>query len=102
MPFRALLRATGYFSFWCHNLQDGNSYVTDLTAGGYVKVNETALDGNMMNTKDILADTWVSVDDKGRAGGYVGKTVSRGEDVLVLADKALTDDEMLILYRALY
>ena len=67
MPFRALLRATGYFSFWCHNLQDGNSYVTDLTAGG-----------------------------------YVGKTVSRGEDVLVLADKALTDDEMLILYRALY
>ena len=31
-----------------------------------------------------------------------GKTVSRGEDVLVLADRTLTDDEILILYRALY
>ena len=31
-----------------------------------------------------------------------GKTVTRDEDMLVLADKALTEDEMLVLYRALY
>ena len=31
-----------------------------------------------------------------------GKTVTRSDDILVLADKALTEDELLILYRALY
>ena len=31
-----------------------------------------------------------------------GKTVTRSDDMLVLADKALTEDELLILYRALY
>ena len=31
-----------------------------------------------------------------------GKTVTRADDMLVLADKALTEDELLILYRALY
>lgn len=31
-----------------------------------------------------------------------GKTVTRDEDMLILADKALTADELLVLYRALY
>jgi hypothetical protein len=31
-----------------------------------------------------------------------GKTVTRTDDMLVLADKALTEDTLLTLYRALY
>ena len=31
-----------------------------------------------------------------------GKTVTLDENMLVLADKALSDDELLIFYRALY
>lgn len=68
--------AAGYVSLWLHHLKGGDAYVTDFTATGLKAVKQTAEDANMMNSKDILSDTWVSVDDEGRTSGYEAKAAS--------------------------
>ena len=68
--------STGYFSLWLHHLTNGDAYVTDLSATGVKGIKETAEDGNMMNSKDVFSDTWVSVDDEGRVSGYEAKAAT--------------------------
>ena len=56
----------GYFNLWLHHMNTGNAYITDFTATGPAGAKETAEDANMMNSKDVLSDTWVAMDDVGR------------------------------------
>lgn len=66
----------GYFNIWLHHMVTGPVYITDFTATGAQGAKETAEDANMMNSKDVLADTWVSVDDVGRVTGTDNGAVS--------------------------
>ena len=65
----------GYFQFWAH-IAPGQSIVKDFQATGMYQKKFTAKDANMMNSKDILSDTWINVDDEGRVSGYVDKAAS--------------------------
>ena len=65
--------ASGYANIWLHHLNEGDSYITDLRVEGIKAVKATAEDANMMNSKDVFSDTWVSVDDEGRVSGYEAK-----------------------------
>ena len=60
---------SGYVNFWLHLMSTGDTFITDFTATGIGGPKETADDANMMNSKDVLTDTWVSVDDVGRVSG---------------------------------
>ena len=65
--------ASGYANIWLHHLNEGDSHITDLRVEGNKAVKATAEDANMMNSKDVFSDTWVSVDDEGRVSGYEAK-----------------------------
>lgn len=56
----------GYFNLWLHHMDTGSTYITDFKATGSAGAKQTAEGANMMNSKDVLSDTWVSVDDVGR------------------------------------
>ena len=60
---------SGYVNFWLHLTSTGDTYITDFEATGIGGPKQTADDANMMNSKDVLADTWISVDDVGRLTG---------------------------------
>ncbi len=64
----ASIAATGCFSIWLHHT-DTPTYVTDLTITGWEREKFTAQEANMWNSKDILTDTWISIDDEGRVAG---------------------------------
>ena len=66
---------SGYFNIWLHHMANGPVYITDLTATGTQGAKKTAEDANMMNSKDVLADTWVSTDDVGRVTGTANGAV---------------------------
>ena len=68
----ASIPENGYFQFWAHNCHDV-SVIKDFKATGVKQKKFTAKDANMMNSKDILSDTWVSADDEGRVSGYEAK-----------------------------
>ncbi len=71
----SVIPRSGYFQFWAH-IAPGVSVIKDFKASGMYQKKFTAKDANMMNSKDIWSDTWVSVDDEGRVSGYVGKPAS--------------------------
>ena len=66
----------GYFNIWLHLMNTGNVYITDFKATGIAGTKKTAEDANMMNSTDVLSDTWVSVDDVGRVTGIGNNTVN--------------------------
>lgn len=70
------VKPTGYFNIWLHHMITGPAYITGFTASGYMGVKQTAEDANMMNSKDMLADTWVSMDDVGRMTDTTNSTVN--------------------------
>ena len=53
----------GYFNIWLHHMNTGCVYITDFKATGIAGNKKTAEDANMMNSLDVLSDTWVSMDD---------------------------------------
>ncbi len=62
------IQKNGYFNIWMHHMT-APAYVTDWTASGMEIGKETEKAGNMMNSRDVFSDTWVSVDDEGRVTG---------------------------------
>ena len=66
----------GYFNFWLHLMNTGSVYITDFKATGIGGPKKTAESANMLNSKDVLSDTWVSVDDVGRVTGNGNNTIS--------------------------
>ena len=65
---------TGYVRYWAHHIEGDKTVLNNLTVSGVVKEKtEVVLEANMLASKDVLSDTWVSVDDEGRVSGYVGK-----------------------------
>ncbi len=65
---------TGYFSCWLHHMVNGPVYIEDLQISGYMK--GTAKQANMLNSLDVMADTWIAVDDLDRVTGTNNSTVS--------------------------
>lgn len=68
------INGSGYFNIWLHHMKDP-AYISDIkiTGSENEQKEETA---NMMNSKDVFADTWVSTDDEGRITGAENGTVN--------------------------
>lgn len=68
------IEEAGYFNIWLHHMQD-NAYLSDIKISGLEYENNMEV-ANMMNSKDVFADTWVSTDDEGRFTGTGNNTVN--------------------------
>lgn len=66
----------GYFCLALNNMQTGGASVSNVKVNGYEKtVSEDAVI-NMLNSKDVYADTWVATDDENRFSGTGNGVVS--------------------------
>ena len=74
-PIQSGIGETGYFSIWLHHMK-GPAYISDLKISGVEENNNRTEAANMMNSKDVFADTWVSTDDEGRVTGTDNGTVN--------------------------
>lgn len=70
------IAGAGYMNLWLHHMSSGPVYITDFKATGQTAMKETAEDANMMNSKDVLSDTWIAVDDVGRVTGTDNQAVN--------------------------
>ena len=66
---------SGYCRLWGHGLT-ADTVIEKFSATGYTQTRETAASPNMLNSKDVLADTWVNVDDLNRVSEYVAKAAN--------------------------
>ncbi len=57
---------TGYMRLWLHHMK-GPATVKDLKIEASMNADFTTEEANMMNSRDVLADTWVASDAIGRA-----------------------------------
>ncbi|MCQ2429376.1 MAG: hypothetical protein MJ192_03490 [Clostridia bacterium] len=64
-PIKGSVNGSGYFRVWLHHM-DGPAVVSDLTMTGQTSVKPVEAKANMMNSRDVFADTWVGTDDEGR------------------------------------
>ena len=67
-PILKAINGNGCFSLWLHHVKNP-AVITDWKSTGAVSPKFTAPDGNLMLGRDILSDTWVSIDDEGRVAG---------------------------------
>ncbi len=62
------INANGCFSLWLHHTKN-KATVRDFKASGYAAEKYTAPNANLLAGRDILSDTWVSIDAEGRITG---------------------------------
>ncbi len=73
-PILGSINPTGATSLWLHHT-DNTATISDFTASGSCAEAYTAADANLMAGRDILSDTWVSIDDVGRLAEVGNGTV---------------------------
>ncbi len=56
---------SGYFNFWSHHT-DKPVTISGFKASGMSEVGTTLISANMLASRDIFEDTWVSTDNEGR------------------------------------
>ncbi len=67
-PITGSINGSGYLSLWLHHTKNPAT-VSDFMAIGKDSPKATVDDANSFAGRDILSDTWVSVDDEGRVAG---------------------------------
>ncbi len=67
-PIATSINPNGCLSLWLHHTKNPAT-LTDVKAVGVLEEKFTAPQANLYAGRDILSDTWVSVDDEGRISG---------------------------------
>ncbi len=68
---KSSINDNGYCSVWLHHMTMP-VFVSDFAAEGTSTNSAQWETGNMLNSKDVLSDTWVATDDEDRVTGNVG------------------------------
>ena len=65
-PIKGTISSQGCFNVWLHHTKTPAT-VGNFIAAGATFIRDTEAMANMMNSRDVFSDTWVSTDDLGRA-----------------------------------